>query len=143
MKKPVMPKGDEFDKILAKRKHKKVVITKAPPVGGLSAISEAVANFAIANNVSTTEVKFGQHYYQYVMKVTRQETDAELRARVLDDVKYKYRMKRYEYDRWLTNEAARKEREAVALSAKVKDVQKAIDAGTITVKCNHQCGCKS
>lgn len=142
MKKPVMPKGAELDKIVAKRKHKKVTITKSPPVGGLDAVTKAVADFAIANDVPTADVKFGRQYYQYVMKLTRRETDAELRARVLDDVKYKHRMKMYDYDRWLTHEAARKEREAAELPAKVKEVQKAIDAGTIKVKCDHQCACK-
>lgn len=142
MKKPVMPKGAELDKIVAKRKHIMVTITKSPPSGGLDKITEAVADFAVENKVPTTEIKFGRTYYQYVMKVRRRETDAEKRARVNLGERWKYNDKMYDYRRWEADEAERNRREAAALPAKVKDVQKAIDAGTITVKCDHKCGCK-
>lgn len=145
MKKPVKPVGNALDAIVAKRKHKLITVTKPIPAGTLADVTNAVSDFAVAQGVPTTEVKFGDNGWYgggKVLKVRRPETDAEKRKRVAQDENYKYQNKMYKYRRWQSQEAARKEQEARANENLAKNAQKAIDKNVITVKCTHVCGCK-
>lgn len=97
--KPKKLTPEEFEAVLAKRKHKTITVEKRIPGGSMTKVIDFAQKFAEENGVTLEDVKVPTGYYNTYISVKRLETDDELRKRVKDEEQYKYEQKKYEYDR--------------------------------------------
>lgn len=137
MKKPVMPKGEAFEAILAKRKKKQVTIYKSIPLGPVITLVNAASDFAIANQVPTTDVKITRTWTGPQLSIKRLETDVEFRKRVEQQERDKYHNAKWKFDNWVRQQAE-EEAQIAAAAARLNRINELNNKKTTSKSC---CGC--
>ena len=131
MKKPVKLTESEILKVIDKRKHKVITVTKYVGGGSITDVERKVITFADEQGVNVYDVKLVNGWGGMNMSVRRTETDQEKSKRIRQDIRYNYESKSNEYRYWKQQQ----ERE-VAQAARVLNNNKTIE---VVCKCNCNC----
>lgn len=135
MKKPVKPTPEILAAAVAKRVTKTKTVYKELRSGNIKSLNDQIIRFASENKVDADEIKFAFGYYYRGMTVRRLETEDEKSKRIKDDLDSAYRVKKYEYDRYVEKQR----REVESAKATLNHYNVNVANTTCCKKCSCNC----